>query len=94
MTYVHCDKLELMKLINVTLSPEQLEALVTLADNQFFRMKYIDPKMPGHKSSPENLENARAALQVLQDALKKMKGFGPSTVVKRQISIVRTAPGS
>lgn len=83
-----------MKLINVALTPEQLEALVTLADNQFFRMKYIDPKMPGHKSSPENMENARAALQVLQEAHKKVKSFAPNTVVRRQINIVRTAPGS
>ncbi len=65
-----------MKLITVALSAEQLEALVTLADNQLFRMKYIDPKMPGHKASPEGLENARAALQVLQEALKKTKGVG------------------
>ena len=81
-----------MKLIQVTLSPEQLEALVTLADNQFFRMKYIDPKMPGHKANPENFENARTALQVLQEALKKVKGFGSNPVIKHQISIVRTAP--
>lgn len=83
-----------MKLINVALTPEQLDALVALADNQFFRMKYIDPKMPGHKSSPENMENARAAIQVLQEAQKKVKSFGPNTVVRRQINIVRTAPGS
>ena len=83
-----------MKLINVALTPEQLDALVTLADNQFFRMKYIDPKMPGHKSSPENMENARAALQVLQEAQKKIKAFGPNTVVRRQINIVRTPSGN
>jgi hypothetical protein len=67
-----------MKSVNVTLSPEQLEILVTLADNQFFRMKYIDPKMPGHKSKPEDIENARVAVQILRDALKTMKGFGPA----------------
>ncbi len=59
-----------MKLINVTFSPEQLEVLVTLIDNQLFRMKYIDPKMPGYRPRPENIENARTALEVLQGALK------------------------
>jgi len=75
-----------MKSVNVTLSPEQLEILVTLADNQFFRMKYIDPKMPGHKSTPEDLENARVAVQVLRDALKATKGFGPAPGGRQQIA--------
>ena len=74
-----------MKKISVELTLEELQAVVTLADNQLFRVKYIDPKMPGHKSSPEDLENARVAVQVLRDALKATKGFGPAPGGRQQI---------
>jgi hypothetical protein len=64
-----------MKKITVQLTAEELRALVTLSENQFFRLKYIDPKMPGYKVQPEALRVAQSAVQVLQDALKKDKGF-------------------
>jgi len=54
---------------------EELQALLTLADNQFFRIKYIDPKIPGHKERPDELRAAQSAVQVLQNALKAGKGF-------------------
>lgn len=62
-----------MKKISVALSLEELQALVTLADNQLFRVKYIDPKMPGYIVHPEELQVANAALQVLGEALKTAK---------------------
>ena len=83
-----------MKQIIVSLSREQLEILVTLADNQLFRMKYIDPKMPGHKARPEDLETARTAVRVLSDALSKVKGFGTAIADRRQIGIARAIPAS
>jgi hypothetical protein len=64
-----------MKKITVQLTAAELQALVTLSENQFFRLKYIDPKMPGYKTRPEALRVAQSAVQVLQDALKKDKGF-------------------
>jgi hypothetical protein len=64
-----------MKKITVQLTAAELQALVTLSENQFFRLKYIDPKMPGYKVQPEALRVAQSAVQVLQDALKKDKGF-------------------
>ncbi len=54
---------------------EELQALLTMADNQFFRMKYIDPKMPGYKARPEELKAAHSAVMVLQTAVKTEKGF-------------------
>lgn len=53
-----------MKKISVSLSLEELQALVTLADNQLFRVKYIDPKMPGYIVQPKELEVASSAVQV------------------------------
>jgi hypothetical protein len=44
---------------------------VTLSENQFFRLKYIDPKMTGYKVHLEELRAAQSAVQFLQDALKK-----------------------
>jgi hypothetical protein len=63
-----------MKKITVQLSPEELQVLVTLTDNQFFRMKFIDPKMPGYKAQPEKLRTAQSGVQVLKNALNKVKG--------------------
>ena len=62
-----------MKKISVALTLDELQALVTLADNQLFRVKYIDPKMPGYIIHPEELEVANSALQILSEALKSAK---------------------
>ena len=64
-----------MKKITVQFTAEELRALVRLSDNQFFRLKFIDPKMPGYKANPEELRAAHSAVQVLQSALRKEKGF-------------------
>ncbi len=65
--------------ISVKLTLEQLESLLALADNQLFRMKFIDTKMPGYTSRPHNLQVATSAVQVLQEAFKSAKGFGAKT---------------
>ena len=64
-----------LKKISVELTLEELQAILTLADNQLFRVKYIDPKMPGYVSRPEELRAANSAVQVLQDAVKTAKGI-------------------
>lgn len=61
------------KRIAVHFTIQELEALLTLADNQMFRAKYIDPKMPGYKSHPDELQAGQSALLILQCALKKEK---------------------
>ena len=61
--------------ISVEFSLEQLQALVVLANNQLFRVKYIDPKMPGHVNRPEQLEISKEAVQVVEAALNKAKGI-------------------
>ena len=71
-----CGKLDApMSKITVQLTPEELQALVTLTENQFFRIKYLDPKMPGYKGRPKEVEAAQSAVHVLQAALRKEKGF-------------------
>lgn len=71
-----------MAKITVQLTTQELQALLKLTENQFFRIKYLDPKMPGYKSHPEELEAAHSAVHALQSALRKEKGFKdlPATV--------------
>jgi hypothetical protein len=68
-----------MAKIAIELTMEELQALLTLASNQFFRMKYIDPKIPGHKERPDELRAAQSAVQVLETAFKTKKGIKPTT---------------
>ena len=63
--------------ISVEFSLEQLQAIVVLANNQLFRVKYIDPKMPGHVNRPEELAISKEAVQVVEAALNKAKGIKP-----------------
>jgi hypothetical protein len=64
-----------VKKIIVQLTGDELRALVKLSDNQFFRLKYIDPRLPGYKADPEEMRITQSAVQVLQEALKKEKAF-------------------
>lgn len=68
------------KKISVSFSLEQLQALMTLAENQLFRVKHIDPKMPGYIVRPEELEVANSAVFILGEALKTAKQAKGKTV--------------
>ena len=63
------------KKFKLDLSPEELKALATLAENQLFRMKYIDPKMPGYRIEPEIFRASQSATALLSEAMKKQRGF-------------------
>jgi hypothetical protein len=65
-----------MQKISVSLTLAELESTVSMMDNQLFRMKFIDSKLPGHIHRPEALKTAEAASQVFQDALKSARGSG------------------
>jgi hypothetical protein len=64
-----------MQQFSVKLTSDEIQALLELVDNQLFRMKYIDPKIPGHKDNPEKLRLAAAAVAALRETLSKAKGF-------------------
>jgi hypothetical protein len=49
-----------MTLITLKLTLEELELMTTLASDQLFRREFIDPKMPGHKSNPEEMKLGKA----------------------------------
>jgi len=66
------------KKFKLDLSPEELKTLTTLAENQFFRMKYIDPKMPGYSIAPEVFRASQSAVALLSDArMKEVSRLSP-----------------
>jgi len=68
-----------MRKISVALTVDELQALLTLAENQLFRVKHIDPKMPGYLVNPQQLEVSSSAVQVLSEALKTARQAKPRT---------------
>lgn len=64
-----------MKKLSIQLTVEELQELVELVDNQMFRVKYIDPKIPGHRANPEKLRLAASAVAAVRETLNTAKGI-------------------
>lgn len=64
-----------MQLIPVKLSLEEIQAVLEMVENQLFRMKFIDTKLPGHKPNLEKQRVCASAVSTLQEAFKKAKGY-------------------
>jgi hypothetical protein len=64
-----------LKKIKIELNPEELRILTTLAENQFFRMKYIDTRLPGYSIPLDKFKAAQSAVAMLTEAMKKERGF-------------------
>jgi hypothetical protein len=64
-----------MARLSVSLSLEEAQALLELVENQLFRMKFIDSKIPGHKANPEKLRASTSAVEAVREAVRKAKGF-------------------
>ena len=62
-----------MQGIKLTFSIEQVKALLQISQNQLFRLKFLDPKLPGYKPRNGELESAVSAVKVLEAALKASK---------------------
>jgi hypothetical protein len=62
-----------MESIHLTLSAEEVRALIQISQNQLFRLKFLDPKMPGYKARPGEVEAAERAMKTLEAALKAGK---------------------
>jgi hypothetical protein len=65
----------LLYLTGRTLPPFPTEPEQELIENQLFRMKYIDPKIPGHRVDAERLGLANSAVNRIREALHKAKGL-------------------
>jgi hypothetical protein len=52
-----------MKRINFAVTVDELRLLASLASDQLFRRQFIDPKMPGYKSNPEEVDIGKALVR-------------------------------
>jgi len=64
-----------MAKLSVSLSLDEAQALLELVDNQLFRMKFIDSKMPGYKANPEKLRVSTSAVDAVRVVVNKAKGI-------------------
>jgi hypothetical protein len=55
-----------MKRLTVELTVEELTLLASLASDQLFRRQFIDPKMPGYKADPAEVELGKALVSRLR----------------------------
>ena len=62
-----------MTLITVKLTIKELELITMLASDQLFRKEYIDPKLPGYKSNPAELNLGK----VLVTRFRSLLDSGP-----------------
>jgi hypothetical protein len=61
--------------LSVKFTVEEAQALLEMVENQLFRMKFIDSKLPGHRMDPDKIRVSASAVGILQEAYKKAKGF-------------------
>jgi len=52
--------------INVKLSPQELELLTSLASDQLFRREFIDPRLPGYRANPTELNLGKRLVERLR----------------------------
>jgi len=57
---------ERMKSMTLKITVEELRLLATLASDQIFRRQFIDPKMPGYKPNPEEMNLGKALVARLR----------------------------
>lgn len=51
-----------------------MRAVLSLADDQIFRLRFIDRKIPGYKYDAQKLESGVLGVEVLRQALKGEQG--------------------
>ena len=55
-----------MTLITVKLTTRELALLTSPASDQLFRREFIDPKMPGYRSNPEDVSLGKKLVERLR----------------------------
>jgi hypothetical protein len=60
-----------MQTIKLSLTLDEVKAILYTSRNQLFHVKYLDPKFPGYQARVGELEAAESAIRVLELALKE-----------------------
>jgi hypothetical protein len=55
-----------MTLFTVKFTAREVELLTALASDQLFRREFIDPKMPGYRSNPDELNLGKRLVERLR----------------------------
>jgi len=53
------------------MSKDEVRAVLSLADDQIFRLKFIDRKVPGYKYDAPRFESGVLGVEILRRALKE-----------------------
>ena len=64
-----------MTCINVKFTPRELDLLTVLASDQLFRREFIDSRLPGSISSPEELSRGKKLIERLRSTSERAKGM-------------------
>jgi len=75
-----------MKRINFAVTVEELRLLANLASDQLFRRQFIDPRMPGYKGSPEEVELGKALVGRMRLVIDEGSRYTTATLAQRQPS--------
>ena len=76
-----------MKRINFPVNIEELRLLASLAADQLFRRQFIDPRIPGYKSRPEEVDLGKELLErmkllISENAKRAISPLAPSSFSK------------
>jgi hypothetical protein len=64
-----------MSLITFKLTDQELKLLTALASDQLFRREFIDPKIPGYKQNPGELNMAKKLVERLRMAADRPRAL-------------------
>ena len=78
-----------MRTIKLELSPDELKALAMMAENELMRMRFVDPRLPGHIADPEVLRAAQSITARLLEASKKQRVFAASALGQVEVRAAR-----
>jgi hypothetical protein len=55
------------------MSKDEIRAVLSLADDQIFRLKFIDRKIPGYKFDAQKFESGLSGVEILRHALREVQ---------------------
>jgi hypothetical protein len=75
-----------MKRINFAVTVEELRLLASLASDQLFRRQFIDPRIPGYKGSPEEVDLGKALVSRMRLIIDEGAGHVTSAMAQKATS--------
>jgi hypothetical protein len=64
-----------MTCINVKFTLRELDLLTVLASDQLFRREFIDSRLPGSMSNPEELSRGKKLIERLRSTSERARGM-------------------